>query len=311
MPPSEKITNVIKKSCEEIEHSVAEKEQNGADASEVIRDVINTFFDELKKSGFSMDLDEFIESKLEKKSKKCLDVAKESLDSFKETNSKLHDITESHTIEIERITDEANEIDVQTFRRRFDAFQRDLLSELEHANDIIRSLEQEIEELQKQSNIDPLTKLFNRKALTIDGHELLKHGDERNLNVVALMIDADDFKKINDTFGHVAGDKVLILLAKLFKSSIREYDRAYRYGGEEFLIIFNRATKEDAVKVAERIMKLVRNNKLIYKNQVIRITLSMGLTEHQKGDTLESLIERADAAVYEAKKAGKDRLVIR
>ncbi|WP_456450698.1 GGDEF domain-containing protein [Hydrogenimonas sp.] len=311
MPASENITNVIKKSCSEIENTVAEKEKRGAEAAEVIRDVINTFFDELKKSGFSMDLDEFIESKLEKKSKKCLDIAKESIDSFKETNNKLQDITETHTIEIERIADETSGIDVQTFRNRFNAFQKDLLAELEHANDIIRSLEREIEELQKQSNIDPLTKLFNRKALEIDSHELLKHGDERNLDLVALMIDADDFKKINDTFGHVAGDKVLILLAKLFKSSIREYDRAYRYGGEEFLIIFNRAKKEDAVKVAERIMQLVRNNKLIYKNQVIRITLSMGLTEHQKGDTLETLIERADAAVYEAKKSGKDRLVIR
>jgi diguanylate cyclase (GGDEF)-like protein len=311
MPASENITHVIKKSCEEIEHTIAKKEESGADATEVIRDVINTFFDELKKSGFSMDLDEFIESKLEKKSKKCLDIAKESIDTFKETNTKIQGIAENHTIEIERITEENKEVDVNAFRQRFNAFQRDLLKELEHANDIIRSLEKEIEDLQKQSNIDPLTKLFNRKALEIDGHELLKHGDERDLNLVALMIDADDFKKINDTFGHVAGDKVLILLAKLFKSSIREYDRAYRYGGEEFLIIFNRAKKEDAIKVAERIMQLVRNNKLIYKNQVIRITLSMGLTEHQKGDTLETMIDRADAAVYEAKRTGKDKLVIR
>ena len=311
MSSSEKITSVIKKSCEEIEQTIAEKEQSGANVSEVIREAIDTFFDELKRSGFSMDLDEFIESKLEKKSKKCLDLAKESIDSFKETNTKLQGITETHTIEIERITEENKEVDVSAFKKRFDAFQRDLLQELEHANDIIRSLEKEIEDLQKQSNIDPLTKLFNRKALEIDGRELLKHGDERDLNLVALMIDADDFKKVNDTFGHVAGDKVLILLAKLFKSSIREYDRAYRYGGEEFLIIFNRAKKEDAIKVAERIMQLVRNNKLIYKNQVIRITLSMGLTEHQKGDTLETLIDRADAAVYEAKKSGKNRLVIR
>jgi len=311
MPATENITEVIRKSCEEIDKSVAQKREKGADATEMIKEVINTFFDELKKSGFSMDLDEFIETKMAKKSKRCLDIARESLDTFKQTNSNLQGITESHTIEIERIAEESKEIDVGTFKDRFQAFQRDLMDELQHANDIIKSLENEIEELQKQSNIDPLTKLFNRKALEIDGRELLKHSNDRDLNLVALMIDADDFKKINDTFGHIAGDKVLILLAKLFKSSIREYDRAYRYGGEEFLIIFNRATKEQAVTVAERIMKAVRNNKLIYKNQVIRITLSMGLTNHQKGDTLESMIERADAAVYEAKQTGKDRLVIR
>lgn len=311
MPAPDNIAEVIRKSCEEIDRSIAEKKEKGADAAEMIKEVINTFFDELKRSGFSMDLDEFIETKMEKRSKRCLDIAQQSIDTFKKTNNNLQGITESHTIEIERISEEKNEIDVQTFRNRFAAFQQDLMEELQHANDIIKSLESEIEELQKQSNIDPLTKLFNRKALEIDGRELLRHSDERNLNLVALMIDADDFKKVNDTFGHVAGDKVLILLAKLFKSSIREYDRAYRYGGEEFLIIFNRASKEQAVNVAERIMKAVRNNKLIYKNQVIRITLSMGLTDHQKGDTLESMIERADAAVYEAKQAGKDRLVIR
>ena len=311
MPAIDNIAEVIRKSCEEIDRSIAEKKEKGADAAEMIKEVINTFFDELKKSGFSMDLDEFIETKMEKRSKRCLDIAQQSIDTFKQTNNNLQGITESHTIEIERISEEKNEIDVQTFRNRFEAFQQDLMEELQHANDIIKSLESEIEELQKQSNIDPLTKLFNRKALEIDGRELLRHSDERNLNVVALMIDADDFKKVNDRFGHIAGDKVLILLAKLFKSSIREYDRAYRYGGEEFLILFNRATKEQAVNVAERIMKLVHDNKLIYKNQVIHITLSMRLTEHQKGDTLESMIERADAALYEAKRTGKDRLVIR
>ncbi|WP_201353583.1 GGDEF domain-containing protein [Hydrogenimonas urashimensis] len=311
MPSIEKIADVIRKSCEEIDKSFTEEKGREAKESEIIQKVINTFFDELKRSGFSMDLEEFIENRMEKKSKQCLDIAKESIDTFKKTNNTLKEITDTHTIQIEQIAEETKEIDVNTFKRRFQAFQQDLLEELEQANDIIKHLENEIVELQKQSNIDPLTKLFNRKALEIDSRELLKHTNERNLNIVAMMIDADDFKKVNDTFGHIAGDKVLILLAKLFKSTIREYDRAYRYGGEEFLILFNRATMEQAVKVAERIMNAVRNNKLIYKNQVIRITLSVGLTEHQKGDTLESMIERADAAVYEAKKTGKDRLVIR
>ena len=309
MALNDKLAETIKKSCEEITHSLETRESGNS--SKTVREIIETFFKELNESGFSLDVDEYIASKLEEKSKKCLDVAKESIDSFKQSNTNLEGITKAHTIEIEQIAEEKNEIDVDTFKSRFDAFQRDLMEELSRANDVIKSLEKEIEELQKQSNIDPLTKLYNRKALELDGQELFKHADNRNLGIVALMIDADDFKKVNDTFGHVAGDKVLILLAKLFKASIREYDRAYRYGGEEFLILFNRATLEDAKKVAERIMNAVRSNKLIYKNRVIRITLSMGLAEHQKGDTLESLIERADAAVYQAKQEGKDRLVIR
>ena len=311
MPAEDDIKKIIQKSCEQINRSIMQDSRSGTESSQLIQTVINTLLDELKQSGYAMDVDDFLATKLEEKSKKCLDLAKESIDSFKQANTNLEDITQTHSIEIEKITESTQEIDVSTFKHRFDAFQRDLLDELRKANDIIKSLENEIEELQKQSNIDPLTKLYNRKALEIDGRELFKHSDDRNLNIVALMIDADDFKKVNDTFGHVAGDKVLILLAKLFKSSIREYDRAYRYGGEEFLILFNRATKEEAAKVAERIMNAVRNNKLIYKNQVIRITLSMGLTEHQKGDTIESLIERADAALYQAKQEGKNRLVVR
>ncbi|WP_457592335.1 GGDEF domain-containing protein [Hydrogenimonas sp.] len=311
MPSLEKITDVVQKSCEEIKETVNTKNIETDDAAEVIKNVVETFFSQLRKSGYSVYLDEYLASEQKKKSKKCIDIARESIDSFKESNTNLKHITETHTIEIESIVESTEEIDIPKFKNRIEAFQNDLMDELQRANELIRSLENEIEELQKQSNIDPLTKLYNRKALEIDAKELLKHSDERNLNIAALMIDADDFKKVNDTFGHLAGDKVLILLAKLFKLSIREYDRAYRYGGEEFLIIFNRAGKEEAQKVAERVMNAVRNNKLIYKGKTIRITLSMGLTSHQKGDTLESLIERADAAVYQAKHEGKNRLVVR
>ncbi len=311
MPSLENITDVVKKSCEEIKESINTEDTKTNDAAEVIKNVVETFFSQLRKSGYSVYLDEYLEHEHEKKSKKCIDIAKESIDSFKESNTNLKNITQNHTIEIENIVESSEEIDIPKFKNRIEAFQQDLMDELYRANELIRSLENEIEELQKQSNIDPLTKLYNRKALEIDAKEMLKHSKERNLNIAALMIDADDFKRVNDTFGHLAGDKVLILLAKLFKLSIREYDRAYRYGGEEFLIIFNRAGKDEAKKVAERIMNAVRNNKLIYKGKIIRITLSMGLTSHQKGDTIESLIERADAAVYKAKNDGKDRLAVR
>ncbi|NPA29188.1 MAG: GGDEF domain-containing protein [Epsilonproteobacteria bacterium] len=305
-----KISKIIQQSCEEIGQTAHEKEKKGAKPVEIIHTAVTAFFEKLNHSGYGLDVNDIIDEWVEKKSQQCLDVAQESLKSFKESNSTIQSITETHTIEIEKITEDHREIDIQIFRDRFSAFQQDLLLELQNANKIIRQLEKEVEQLQKQSNIDPLTKLFNRKALEIDANDFLKFSDEKKLDLVAMMIDADDFKLINDTYGHVAGDKVLILLAKLFKSSIRDSDKAYRYGGEEFLILFSRAKLKDVVRIADRIMKTVRNNKIIYKNRTIRMTLSIGLTEHQKGDTLESLVERADAAVYEAKKAGKDKLVI-
>ncbi|WP_456485592.1 GGDEF domain-containing protein [Hydrogenimonas sp.] len=311
MASKSSIERFIESFCNDVEHIISEKKKRGESSTDIIYSIINLFFDKITGAGFSMDLDAYLEEEMERKSKKCFDIAQKSVESFKESNGNIKNITDSHVIKIEKITDETHEIDVKSFKKRIDEFQRDLIEELTRANNIIQSLENEIIELQKQSNIDPLTKLYNRKALKIDASELLKYSDERDLNIAVLMIDVDDFKQINDKFGHVAGDKVLILLSKLFKSLIRECDKAYRYGGEEFTILFNRAKREDALKIAQRILKAVRNNKVIYKNQVICITLSMGLTVHQKGDTLESMIERADTALYQAKREGKDRLVIR
>jgi len=305
-----KISTIIQESCEEIEEKAQKKEGMGAKASEIIHTAVTTFFEKLNRSGFSLDVNDIIDEWIEKKSRQCLDVAQESIKSFRESNTTLENITRNHTIEIEKIEEERREIDIHLVKEKFGAFQKDLLEELSNANRVIKQLEKEIEELQKQSNIDPLTKLYNRKALEVDAHEFLRFSEERKLDLVAMMIDADDFKHINDTYGHIAGDKVLILLARLLKSSIRDGDKAYRYGGEEFLILFTRATLENAMRVGERIMNTVRNNKIIYKNRSIRITLSIGVTEHRKGDTLETLIERADAAVYEAKKTGKDKMVI-
>jgi len=307
----QKLEELLKKSCHRIESIINNEAGKIKDESLVVKKIIDTFFKELEASGYSLDIEEYLADKLEPRSKECINIAKESLESFKESNKHIEDLTREHIVEIEKISEEENEIDVLSFKNRLELFQHDLLSELQKANDTIRSLEQEVEELQKLSNIDPLTKLYNRKALEAELEELLRPSKERKLDLVIVMIDVDDFKRVNDTYGHIAGDKVLLFLAKLLKNSIREYDRAYRYGGEEFLVIFNRATKESAKKVTERILNLIRNNKLIYKNKTIQITLSMGMTEHQKGDTAESLIERADAALYEAKKNGKDQLVIR
>ena len=311
MVDPQKFEELVKESCDHIRHIIDENSGKVKNESVIVKKIINTFFEELDKSGFSLDVEEYLADKLEPKSKECINLAKESLESFKESNKSIEGLTREHIVEIEKISQDEKEIDIKSFKTRLETFQNDLLEELQKANDTIHALEKEVQELQKLSNIDPLTKLYNRKALEAELEELLRHSKERKLDLVIAMIDVDDFKKVNDTYGHIAGDKVLLFLAKFLKNSIREYDKAYRYGGEEFLVIFNRTTTKAAIKVAERILNMVRKNTLIYKNQKIRITLSMGMSEHQKGDTAESLIERADAALYEAKKNGKDQLVIR
>lgn len=306
------LKKTIQESCNKIESYITSQNLSDNDLFEVVSKSIEILLDQMRSSGYKMYIDEFLGVIAKKYSEECFDIAKNSVESFKQSNIKIEDITKLHTFEIDNILNTGeNSIDINRFKQSFNYFQYNILNELENANKTIQSLEKEIEELQKQSNIDPMTKLYNRKALKFDLEEIHRISQDKQLDISIMMIDVDDFKKINDEYGHLAGDKVLILLSKLIKSAIRETDKAYRYGGEELLIIFNRAKLDDAKIVAERILNTVRSNKIIYKGNVIKMTLSIGMTAHKSGDTPESLIERADSAVYEAKNSGKDRLVIK
>ncbi|MDQ7067948.1 MAG: GGDEF domain-containing protein [Sulfurimonas sp.] len=122
------------------------------------------------------------------------------------------------------------------------------------------------------------------------------------------MLDIDDFKVINDTFGHVAGDKVIMFIANILRSTLRDGDKVFRYGGEEFVIILNRITPEVCLEVTNRILKLIRSNQLIYKGHPLSVTISIGATQYTNGDTPESIITRADKALYKSKINGKDQM---
>ena len=131
--------------------------------------------------------------------------------------------------------------------------------------------------------------------------EILEKGKNRDLDLCIAILDLDDFKGINDTFGHLVGDFVLIKFVQIVKSLIRKTDKIYRYGGDEFIIIFNRSTPLNATKTIERILNKIDKTKLKYKDYLIKLTVSAGITCHKKGDDVESIIKRADEALYEAK----------
>ncbi len=119
------------------------------------------------------------------------------------------------------------------------------------------------------------------------------------------LIDIDHFKSVNDNFGHLIGDEVLLLLARLMRSSFRFHDRLYRFGGEEFVVLMRCATEQDAVLALER----MRINTESYPfPQVGRITISIGFTEVKAGDTPSAAFERADKAVYFAKSHGRNQV---
>lgn len=218
---------------------------------------------------------------------------------------------------IEGISDEQNDllgcpethqyIDFSSISEKMCDLQSHLSGEVIRANETIKTLNDQVRELELTTTLDPLTKAFNRHALQKHFTELLSK-DRFSHEMFILMIDIDNFKLINDRYGHIAGDKVLIFASKLLKKALRDGDRLYRFGGEEFVILLNRTDLEGATLVATRLLNLSRQNKPLYQNEQISVTLSIGLTPIRDNDTIDTLIQRSDIALYRAKKSGKDRL---
>jgi diguanylate cyclase (GGDEF)-like protein len=155
--------------------------------------------------------------------------------------------------------------------------------------------------LRDQVNTDPLTGVFNRRHLA----EQLEAGQPPAPPAALLVIDVDQFKSINDRFGHEAGDAVLTGLVGLVRGKVRAGDVLFRMGGDEFLLYLPGSTMAGAVYVAEQLRTSVTDARLLKQDQV---TISIGVAELQPGESLDSWIRRADAALYEAKRAGRNRV---
>jgi len=167
------------------------------------------------------------------------------------------------------------------------------------------------EKLETKAEEDYLTKLPNRRKFSDDFDHLINLIRRGNLKKLTLLIlDIDDFKKVNDTYGHLVGDKILVRIAKILKENLRNTDLVARWGGEEFTVLFIDTNKDDAIRLSEKLRVAIKENKEI-KNTLDRgLTVSLGLSELTSGDSEDGLITKADNALYEAKNSGKDRLVV-
>jgi len=233
------------------------------------------------------------------------EIAKESLSSYKQTNGKFEELKKLQQETLDEF--KPHFIDMPTIIQKFDDIQTHMTQEIQKANEIIHMLSSQIKDLEEDSNIDALTKVFNRKALNKYLDYITKKGSlEHELHL--LILDIDDFKTINDTYGHVAGDKILIFISNLLRKTLRDGDKIFRYGGEEFIVILNRIDSKKCQEIAKRILQSISTNTLLYKGHSVSVTMSIGATKYIKGDTPESLIERADRALYKSKSEGKNQL---
>ncbi len=233
------------------------------------------------------------------------EIATKGLSYYESTNGRFKELAQMH----KNALNECNEshIDLELITEKFYAIQKHMSDEVIKANSIISKLMQQVKTLEETSKLDPLTKVFNRRALS-DYLETVCSKENLKYELHLLMIDIDDFKFINDNYGHIAGDKILIFIANIFKRTLRDGDKIFRYGGEEFVIILNRIEKEKCMQIASRLLKLVSNNNLIYKGETLQVTMSIGTTKLNEKDTPDSLIIRADEALYKAKKNGKNQI---
>lgn len=167
------------------------------------------------------------------------------------------------------------------------------------------------DELKVASRIDGLTGLFNRRYWQERFEQAYKLAKRREKPSTALMLDIDHFKKVNDTYGHQAGDSVIQSLAHLIKRCVRETDLAGRYGGEEFAVILTDSAVDNAVTVAERLRRLAEHSQVEHEGQIIKFNISVGLAEFSPlCDSPMEWLERADQALYQAKQTGRNRYCV-
>jgi len=177
-------------------------------------------------------------------------------------------------------------------------------------NSVIKETVETLYMLEKFAHYDSLTRVYNRRKLSQILQNEIERAKRYQRPLSILILDVDNFKEINDTYGHSFGDEVLKEIAKILKMNIRKTDYVGRLGGEEFILILPETVKENAYKVAEKIRKAVE----IYfeKNYGKRLTVSIGVSQLYDFDNqlLKDIIELADRALYKAKRNGKNMVVV-
>lgn len=163
------------------------------------------------------------------------------------------------------------------------------------------------DKIQALAILDSLTELPNRRGFDLLAAQAMHEARREPKPLTALLLDLDHFKALNDTYGHLAGDQVLIGFARDLESCLRHSDIVCRWGGEEFIVLLKDTDGKTGLMIAEKIRQHVEEQRYAYNSQALHVTVSIGITTQQPDDTLHSLLSRADHAMYRAKQTGRNR----
>ncbi|MFA6788865.1 MAG: GGDEF domain-containing protein [Arcobacteraceae bacterium] len=176
--------------------------------------------------------------------------------------------------------------------------------------DRIKCLEKELEDATKESRTDHLTGVLTRRAFEKELSKVESNFERNTIEYAVVFFDIDFFKKINDTYGHEAGDVILKTFAKILEKQTREYDVICRYGGEEFVAIVHFKLKRELLGYLKRVKTIVGENKFVYGDARIQITFSAGVSIRNNYKTYQEAVKKADELLYDAKNSGRNKIIL-
>jgi len=246
----------------------------------------------------------------------------DQLADFADATSEYHDKIDACAVKVSAANDigELEEVLAEVMREtrniQFNAQRshdelRSTQEKAQKAEARIRELEKELEETSDLVRHDQLTGVLNRRGLEDMFNKEVARATRHDTALCIALLDIDNFKKLNDSMGHDAGDQALIHLAKVCRDTLRPQDTVARYGVEEFIILLPETLLDDAAHVLTRLQRELTKRLFLHGNEKVLITFSAGVTQMADGDDQGSVVKRADEAMYEAKQTGKNRVISR
>ncbi len=231
----------------------------------------------------------------------------EKIGGFSEKISHTDNITELNAI-LDEVLRETRLVQTEALKSRDRMIQA--RQEVQDAEQRIHSLEAKLQHMSELVREDQLTGSLNRRGLDDVFERETARSDRRGTPLCIAMLDLDDFKRLNDTYGHLAGDAALKHLVKIVKETLRSMDVIARFGGEEFLIMLPETTVEAASQTMTRLQRELTKHFFMHDNEKVLITFSAGVALRVPNEDQAALVKRADRAMYQAKQSGKNRVVV-
>jgi diguanylate cyclase (GGDEF)-like protein len=178
-----------------------------------------------------------------------------------------------------------------------------LLDEIAQLKEQVALLEEQVRELDRLAHIDPLVPLFNRRGMLRELETMIAQHERHDTPAAVLFLDLDGLKMLNDCYGHEGGDAALIHVAEQLLAGVRTEDCVARLGGDEFCILLDRADEASAIETARRLVNLVAGDDFLFNGQPMPLSVAIGMTQVERGDTPCAVLARADQAMYRVKVA--------